>query len=156
MIRAATAADAPAITAFWNPQIRDTLVTFNSIEKTDEEVATMIATRRAFFVVEEGGVIGFATYDQFRGGVGYARTMEHTVILAPDAQGRGWGRALMQTLEDHARANGVHSMIAGVSGGNENGCAFHAALGYARVGTVAQAGHKFDQYWDLVLMQKVL
>jgi phosphinothricin acetyltransferase len=160
IIRPARPADAGAIIAFWNPLIRDTLVTFNPVEKTEAEVADSIRAKAAaghgFVVAEDGGPIGFASYGQFRAGAGYARAMEHTIILAPGARGRGAGRALMTAIEDHARAQGVHSLIAGVSGGNPEGRAFHAAIGYAEVAVVPQVGWKFGRFWDLVLMQKLL
>ena len=119
-VRDAGAADASAIAAIWNHYIRETLATFNSSEKTADEVRDLIRARaeegRAFLVWEEDGrVRGFATYFQFRGGAGYARTAEHTVQLAPGAGGRGAGRALMTAIEDHARASGHHVIYAGVS-----------------------------------------
>lgn len=158
MIRAALAADAAAIAAFWNPMIRDTAITFNPVEKTPEDVADMIATRACFLVAEGGGRVldGFATYAQFRGGLGYAFAQEHTIVLAPGGRGRGTGRALMAALEDHARAAGHHIMVAGVSGSNPDGIAFHAAIGYREVGRVAEAGWKLGRWHDLVLMQKML
>lgn len=156
MIRPATPADAPAIAAFWNPLIRDTVVTFNPVEKSESEIAGMIATREGFLVADQGGILGFATYAQFRGGLGYAFAQEHTIILAPAGQGRGIGRALMTALADHARAHGHHILMAGVSGSNPAGIAFHAALGFAQVGRIAQAGWKFGRWHDLVLMQKML
>lgn len=160
IIRPARPEDAGAIIAFWNPLIRDTLVTFNPVEKTEAEVADSIRAKAAaghgFFVAEDAGILGFASYGQFRAGAGYARAMEHTIILAPEGRGRGVGRALMAAIEDHARAQGYHSMIAGVSGGNPEGRAFHAAIGYAEVAVVPQVGWKFGRFWDLVLMQKLL
>ncbi|QYK43092.1 MAG: N-acetyltransferase [Paracoccaceae bacterium] len=161
MIRAADAADAAGILAIWNPVIRDTGITFNPVEKTDAEVAAMIASRQAagqgFFVAAEGDtVLGFATYAQFRGGAGYARTMEHTILLHPAAHGRGVGRRLMATVEDHARAGGAGSMFGGVSAENTAGRAFHAAIGYAEVAVLHRVGWKFGRWFDLVLMQKFL
>ncbi|MFN3293557.1 MAG: GNAT family N-acetyltransferase [Gemmobacter sp.] len=161
MIRPARPDDAAQIVAFWNPLIRETMVTFNPQEKTAAEVADSIAAKAAadhgFLVAEvDGAILGFASYGQFRAGAGYIRAMEHTIILAPAARGRGIGRALMAGIEDHARTRGVHSMIAGVSGGNPEGRRFHAAIGYAEVAVVPQVGWKFGRYWDLVLMQKLL
>ena len=161
MIRAALPTDAAAIAAFWNPFIRDTAVTFNPVEKSPAEISAMIKDRQAaghgFLVAEQDGtVLGFASYAQFRGGAGYARTMEHTIILSPAAQGTGLGRALMTALEDHARAAGIHSLIAGVSAENPAGRAFQAAIGYAGIATLPQVGHKFGRWMDLVLMQKIL
>jgi phosphinothricin acetyltransferase len=160
MIRRATPADAAAIAALWNPYIRDTLVTFNAAEKTPDDVARMIADRDALghatVLAEDGGLMGFATYAQFRGGVGYATCMEHTVLLSPCARGLGLGRGLMGALCDHARAAGAHQMIAGVSAANPEGLAFHARLGFAEIARVKDAGFKFGRFIDLVLMQKFL
>ncbi len=156
-VRLAEEADAAAVAAIWNHYIRDTAVTFNAREYALAEVEAMILGRPAFFVAEDAGrVAGFATYAQFRGGIGYARTMEHTVQLAPGIAGRGLGRALMSAVEDHARAGGAHSMLAGVSGENPAGRAFHARLGYAEVAVLPQVGWKFGRWMDLVLMQKFL
>ena len=156
--RPATAADAEQIVDFWRPMVLETAVTFNSQPKTASEVATDIAARGAAFVVacEGDQVIGFATYFPFRGGPGYARTKEHTIILAPAAQGKGVGRGLMAYLEAAARTDGVHSLIAGVSGENPAGEAFHAAIGFQVVSRLPQVGFKFDRWMDLVLMQKFL
>jgi phosphinothricin acetyltransferase len=82
--------------------------------------------------------------------------MEHTIQLAPEASGRGHGRALMTAVEDHARAGGAHSMFAGVSGENPEGRAFHARLGYVETAILPQVGWKFGRWMDLVLMQKIL
>ncbi|WP_227426493.1 GNAT family N-acetyltransferase [Roseibaca sp. Y0-43] len=160
-IRPATAQDAPAICALWNPIIRDTVVTFNPVERTPEDIADMIATRQAgpgaFFVAEAAGtMLGFATYGQFRAGLGYGRCMEHSINLAPEARGQGLGPRLMAALEDHARQAGHHVMVAAITGSNDGSVRFHAALGYVHVGTMPQVGWKFGQYHDLVLMQKIL
>ncbi len=160
-IRPAGAADIAGIRQIWNAVIRDTPITFTPEEKTDDALAAMLISKAAqdhpFLVAEQDGrVAGFATYGQFRAGAGYARTMEHSIILAPGARGRGTGRVLLCTLEDHARTRGVHSMIAGVSAANPAAVAFHAALGYAQLATLPEVGFKFGRWLDLVLMQKIL
>ena len=159
-LRPATPADIPALLALWNPLIETTMVTFASDPKTADGLAQTLVDKAAqeypFIVADDGTLRGFATYGQFRAGNGYARAMEHTIILADTARGRGLGRALMTAVEDHARARNRHSMIAGVSGGNPDGRAFHAAIGYDLVATVPQVGWKFGRYWDLWLMQKIL
>jgi phosphinothricin acetyltransferase len=160
-IRAVRADDAEAICEIWNPVISDSEVTFNSVRKSPADIGQMVADKAAaghgFLLAEQDGTpLGFATYGQFRAGIGYARTMEHTVVLAPHAQGRGVGRALMAAIEDHARAGGAHTIFAGVSSGNPAGVAFHTALGYRHVVTLQEVGRKFDRWYDLHLMQKQL
>jgi phosphinothricin acetyltransferase len=159
-IRPANPADSAAIAAIWNPIIRDTLVTFNAAERPAAEIAALIASARdngrAFLVAEESGLLGFVTYSQFRNGVGYRHSMEHTIILAPEARGRGVGRALMTAAEAHAASGGAHVMVAGISAENPAARAFHAAIGYREVAVVPEVGHKFDRWLDLVLMIKRL
>ena len=117
-------------------------------------MAQLIATRPALFTTHD--LRGFAPCDQFRGGTGHATCMEHTIILAPDARGRGLGRTLLAAVEAHARAHGAHQIIAGISGENPDAIRFHAALGYSETARIAQAGFKFNRFLDLVLMQKFL
>lgn len=158
IIRAATADDAAAVAAIWNPVIDESAATFTNLRKTPEGLRADIAARGpAFLVAEEAGqVLGFATFFQFRGGPGYVHTLEHTVILGPAARGRGVGRALMAALMAEARAQGAHSLFAGVSGENAAGIAFHAALGFEEVARLPEVGFKFGRWMDLVLMQKFL
>lgn len=160
-IRNATPTDTDAVCALWNPIIRDTVITFNPVEKTEAEIAAMIADRQAagwaFMLAEQDGqVLGFATYAQFRGGLGYARSMEHSINLSPAARGQGVGRALLAALEDHARAQAYRVMVAAITGSNDGSIRFHAGLGYTHVGTMPQVGWKFGQFHDLYLMQKIL
>lgn len=157
IIRPAGLGDAAQIAAIQNGVIRDTAVTFNAEEKTPDMIALAIETCPCFMVADTGDqVVGFASYAQFRGGVGYARTMEHTIVLAPDARGQGAGRALMEAIEVHARAANVGSLWAGVSGENPDGIAFHAKLGFVEIARLPRVGFKFGRWMDLVLMQKWL
>lgn len=156
-IRAAEPSDAERIVAIQNPIIRDTAITFNSQLKTPEEVREAISTLPCFLVAEVADdVVGFISYLQFRRGVGYARAMEHTIVLAPEARGQGAGRALITAAEDHARAAGIGSLWAGVSGENPDGVRFHARLGYEEISRLPKVGYKFDRWMDLVLMRKWL
>lgn len=158
----AAPADSAGIAALWAPWIRDTAITFAPTPRSASEVAALIrdrsATGHGFFVARDSGgdLLGFASYSQFRAGAGYARSMEHTVILAPEARGRGAGRALMAAVETHAKARGAHLMVAAVSGENPQARLFHEALGYRHCGTIPGAGFKFGRYLDLILLAKEL
>ena len=153
MIRRATQQDAPWIVALWNAVIADTLVTFTTDPKSRADVTDIIATRPVF-VLPDGG--GFASYGPFRSGPGYSATVEHTILLAPQVQGRGQGRMLMQALIGHAQEAGHHVMVAGISSANPNAVAFHAAIGFEKVAQMPQVGRKAGTWLDLILMQKLL
>ncbi len=158
ILRPARTADAKAIAAIWNPVIETTAITFTTQPRSVESIAADITTRGAAFQVAETGgrLLGFATYAAFRAGPGYAFTKEHSIQLAPEARGKGVGRALMARLEQVARQDRVHTLWAGVSGENPAAVAFHSAIGFRHVATLPQVGFKFGRWMDLVLMQKYL
>jgi len=155
MIRPATPADAAAITDIWNAIIRDTTITFNPSEKTEGEVSALI-TKDTLVWNEEAQVLGFARFFPFRAGEGYKHTVEHTIMLHPDARGRGGGRALLNALSDRAKEQGMRMMIAGCSGESPAAIGFHTACGFETVATLPEVGFKFGRWIDLVLMQKRL
>ena len=157
IVRPAAPGDAAGIAALVNPVIRDTAITFTNEEKTPLSISRAIRESGAYFVAGDGAEIaGYACYFQFRGGPGYAHAMEHSIVLDPTARGKGIGRGLMHVIETHAKARGAHVMMAGVSGENPDGIAFHAAVGYRQVGRLPEVGRKFGRWMDLVLMQKLL
>ena len=157
IIREGRAADADQIAAILNHYIRETTVSFKTQEQTASDMARMIESNQAVFVSEQDGrITGYATYNQFRNGPGYARTMEHSILLAPGSRGAGRGRALMRAIENHATNAGVGSLWAGVSAENPEGVAFHEALGYEHVARLPKVGFKFGRWLDLYLMRKWL
>ncbi|WP_374299099.1 N-acetyltransferase family protein [Paracoccus sp. (in: a-proteobacteria)] len=160
-LREASAGDVPAVAAIWNPIVRNTVITFWPTERTEAEIAALVRDRQAgghpFVVADDGNrILGFATYSQFRHGGGYARSMEHTIYLAPDARGGGIGRLLLAGLEDHARDRGHRLLIGGITSSNEGSLRFHERAGYAEWGRIPFAGWKFGSFHDLVLMGKDL
>ena len=75
-VRPAKLSDVEQIMEIWNPYIKNSLVTFNSSEKTKEDICDLIEVRRKkgheFWIASKNDkVIGFASYDQLRAGVGY-------------------------------------------------------------------------------------
>lgn len=157
IIRRANNADALAICGVLNPIIRDTTISFKPKPYEEEDALVLIRTAKAIFVAEyDGSVLGMASYDQFRKGLGYGRTMEHTIVLAPEARGLGVGRQLMAAIEEDARANQVGSLWAGVSAENPNGIAFHTRVGFEEVARLPKVGFKFGRWLDLILMRKWL
>ncbi len=77
-------------------------------------------------------------------------------MLASSARGEGIGRLLMEAIGQVAQSEDVMSLIAGISGKNPGGIAFHRSLGFDVVGRVPKVGFKSGQWIDLVLMQKFI
>ena len=156
-LRALETGDLEAARAIWNAIIRDTNITFTDIERTPESMADWLVSGGPRLGAFEGGrLLGFASASQFRPGPGYRYTFEHSVHLAPEARGKGAGRALMEALYAALRSYGAHSLIGAITGDNHVSLAFHARLGFVEVGRMAEAGWKFGQWHELVLVEKRL
>lgn len=138
--------------------IRDTLATFTTQEKSVKEIEDLIAEREGqFFVATEGTALtGFVTFGPFRSGPGYAETCEHSIVVAPAAQGQQIGGRLMHHAETAARARGYHVMVAAISGANLLAVEFHTVHKFTTVGHLPEVGQKAGQRLDLILMQKNL
>jgi phosphinothricin acetyltransferase len=158
MIRSALSVDATEITALWNAMIRETDVTFTTELKLRGDIEAMIADpARCVHVAEhKGAFAGFALLGSFRGGPGYAQTVEHTVYVMPNAKGLGLGRTLIDALCAFAVAQNHHVMVGAISGGNIEAVGFHKALGFSKVAVMPQVGRKNGIWHDLILMQKIL
>ena len=102
-------------------------------------------------------VIGYAYANHFRTRAAYRHTVEDSVYVAPDAVGRGVGKALLNELVARCRSQGLQQMLAVIGdSGNAASIGVHAACGFELVGTMKAVGRKFDRWVDVVIMQRAL
>lgn len=151
-IRLATSADGAAVAAIYAPVVRDTTVSFEADPPDAAEMAARIAAtlpRHPYLVAErDGRVVGYAYAGVHRTRAAYAWCAETSVYLAPDAQGQGVGRALMEALVGVLAAQGFAVAVAGATLPNDASVALHRALGFRDVGVFPRAGFKHGQWWD--------
>lgn len=103
-----------------------------------------------------GELLGFASYGVFRAWPAYKYSVEHSVYVRDTERGKGLGARLMHELIAAARGQGYHTLIGAVDGDNAGSVAFHESLGFARCGTIRQAGFKFGRWLDVAFYQLVL
>ena len=162
IIRAATTADAEAVAAIYGHAV---LHGFGTFETLPPDAAWTDARRRdvqgyglPYVVAEDAGrVLGFAYAAPFRPRPGYRYTAEDSVYVAPDAQGRGVGRALLSAVVAACEAYGLRQLVA-VIGDSENAgsIGLHRALGFVPSGVGKSFGFKHGRWVDIVWMQKAL
>jgi L-amino acid N-acyltransferase YncA len=162
VIRAATEADFDAITVIYAHHVRHGTGTFALEPPSREEMLasfrTITGMSLPYLVVEDdGAVTGFAYASPFRTRPGYKYSIEDSIYLAPEACGRGLGKALLMRLIELCAARGLYSMIA-VIGDGENGPSIgvHRACGFSVTGTLPRAGYKFGRWLDVVFMTRDL
>lgn len=105
---------------------------------------------------EAGQLLGFASYGAFRAFPAYKYSVEHSVYVAPTAQGKGYARRLMSALIEHARGADIHMLVGVVDAENEASIALHRQLGFVHAGTLRQAGFKFGLWLDVSFYQLTL
>ncbi len=105
---------------------------------------------------DEGALLGFASYGQFRVRPAYKYTVEHSVYIHRDHRGHGLGLLLMQRLVEEAAAQDYHVMVGGIDASNAASIRMHERLGFTHSGTIQQAGFKFGRWLDLAFYQLIL
>ena len=158
-IRPAIPADIPAIAAIYRAAVVGGTASFELEPPGEDE---MLRRFRAiteagypYFVAElDGRVAGYAYASAYRTRPGYRFTVENSVYIAPDAQGRGIGGALLDRLIATCRDDGFRLMIA-VIGDSANfaSISLHRRAGFRFCGTIHSVGYKFGRWLDSVVME---
>ena len=153
VLRTATVGDLPALAAIYNDEVLHSVATFDVEPQPPELFAERVASTRPgdhVVVAQEGGrVLGMAYAATYRSRPAYDGTRETSVYLAPEARGRGLGRALYDELLRRVDADGIHVCLAVIAQPNAASEALHAAVGFERVGTLPEVGRKFDRWVDI-------
>jgi L-amino acid N-acyltransferase YncA len=157
-IRDAVEGDIERVTTIYNEVLGSSTAIFNDQPVSVGERVQWWRGRveREFPVlvaVENGAVVGFASFGEFRSWPGYRFTVEHTVHVDSEFRGRGVGSALVRELIERARAAGKHVMVGGVDAENMASLRFHERMGFERVAHFREVGFKFDRFLDLVMLQ---
>ncbi|MCF8257868.1 MAG: GNAT family N-acetyltransferase [Flavobacteriales bacterium] len=160
-IRQAREADVAAILDITNHEILHSTVLYEyeprSLETQMEWFHDKLAQGWPVLVAEvDETVVGFGTYGTFRQRIAYRFSVEHSVYVHKGHRGKSIGNALMVELICQARANGFHTMIAGIDSSNMGSVAFHRKFGFEVVGTFKEVGFKFDRWLDVLFMQLIL
>jgi len=160
LVRPATEADVPAITDIYNHEVLHSVSTFDLEPQTvAERLAWFRATQHPHCVVvaeTAGQVVGWGCLRQFHERAGYRFTAQDSVFIHQDHRARGIGKLILAWLVQRARKNGFHTIMAGISEGNEASVRLHRRFGFVVVGIERQVGWKFDRWLDVTWMQLML
>jgi len=142
--------------------IENSAATFNEQNKTVSQRAREIETllRDYPFLIaqdEQGSCLGFACAEPFRAQSGYRFTAETTIYLHPEAPRRsGIGTALYARLLEILEAQGYHTVLGVLYGGNLESLALHKRFGFEEILLLPNAAFKHGRWLDMRLMKKTL
>jgi phosphinothricin acetyltransferase len=156
-VRVARPADAPAIAAIYNEGIADRVATFETRERTADEVRSWLEVPLPLLVaVVDGAVAGWARVSPYTDRCVYAGVGEHAVYVARSARGRGAGRVLLDGLCTAAEAAGLHKITSRIFDDNAASIAVHVAAGFDVVGLQRRHGRLDGEWKDCVLVERLL
>jgi phosphinothricin acetyltransferase len=159
ILRDATPADIPAITAIYGHAVRTGLASFEYEPPDETEMArryrAVVDGGFPYIVAtdEAGDVLGYSYASTYRPRAAYRFSVENSIYVAADGHGRGVGRALLNELIARCTALGFRLMIA-VIGDSANAASIglHGACGFAPAGKLPNVGWKHGRWVDSVLM----
>ncbi|WDR04401.1 GNAT family N-acetyltransferase [Devosia rhodophyticola] len=153
--------DIPAITGIYRHYVETSVVTFDTEAPSEAKMATkfgaMLAQGHPVIVAQQDDkVLGYAYASTYRPRPAYRFTCEDSLYLHPDAVGKGLGGTMLAELIAQSQAYGFKQMIAVITAGTQSSIRLHEKFGFSHIGLHTGLGLKFDQWLDIVHMQRSL
>ena len=171
-IRLATPEDAEALLGIYSYYVENTPITYELKCPTVEDFRNRIAkVLKAYpYLVAELDdsnlspltshpslqIIGYCYASRFRERAAYDHCVEMSIYIDKDAHHEGIGTALYEELEKRLYAQGIRNLYASITASAEPSIHFHAKHGYTKVAHFHKCGRKFDQWLDMIWMEKIL
>ena len=159
-VRAATESDIARVTEIFNQSIATSTATLHLEPLSVEQQLKWYQQHDARHVVlvaeTDDGVVGWAALGPWEDRAGYRDTAEVSVYVDNAFQGRGHGGRLLEALVGQARSKSFHTLIARIVTDHERSLNLHRRCGFEDIGTMRQAGRKFDAWVDVQILQLML
>ncbi|KZL22067.1 N-acyltransferase YncA [Pseudovibrio axinellae] len=161
-LRRAIKSDLPALLEIHNDAVKSLAAIWTDALETLEDRENWFDKRTAggfpIIIAEnsQGEILGYGSYGPFREKSGYDKTLEHSVYIRPEAQGKGAGSALLQVLIVLAKQDQYHVLIGAIDSENKGSIRLHERYGFKVTGELPQVGFKFGRWLDLTLMTLIL
>lgn len=159
-IRQAKPSDAAALVFIYAYYVEQTAITFEyevpSVAEFEARITATLARYPYLVACEQEAIVGYAYAGSYKARKAYDWSAEVSVYVAHEQKGKGIGRMLYEALEVELIQQHVYQVLACITAGNQASVGFHEYLGYKSCGTFTQVGYKFDQWWDILWLQKTL
>jgi phosphinothricin acetyltransferase len=160
-VRLVQMSDAEAIRAIYNPEVLESTVTFDLVPRTLEDQQQWIddhsgAHPAIVAEADDGTITGYGSLSAYKERPAYRTSVEDSVYVHRAYQGQGVGRVLLSGLIGLAVDHGFHAVFARIVGGHEASIVLHEKCGFDTIGTEREVGRKFNQWLDVVIMQRLL
>ena len=150
IIRAAAATDAQVILDIYTPFVTDSATSFEEKPPSAQEMSERIAGSHVWLIAEEAGrICGYAYATRFHPRAAYRWSVEVSIYLDPEAQGRGVGKLLLRELIDRLVAHGFVNAFAGTTLPNARSIALFESFGFQKIAHQKNVGFKHGEWHDV-------
>ena len=166
-IRSATPGDAAAIWSIYRYYVEHTAISFEITMPTQEQIRQRIEKVLCGFpyLVAElnGKVIGYAYAGHFIPREAYYHCAEVSIYISRENHRSGIGRMLYDALIGQLRDQGITQIYACIGVPEiedeyltNNSAQFHDHMGFREVGRFCNSGKKFDRFYHMIWMEKLI
>jgi L-amino acid N-acyltransferase YncA len=148
------------ITRIYNYYVLNSTISFHTEERTEEQMRLSLFDLHprfeSYLITQDHEVRGYVLIAQHKNKQAYDVTGEVTIYLKPDCQGRGIGGQALGFIEEVAREQGFHTLVATVCMENEKSRYLFERHGYSQCALYKEIGYKFGRRLDIAVFQKIL
>ncbi len=157
-VRRATPADVDAIASIYNDGIRGRGATFETRERTSDDILAWFADPRFPILVADdlGVVVGWAAASSYRARECYAGIAEYSIYVATSHHGRGVGNLLMPRFLEAAEQAGFWKVLSRLFPENAASRALCARHGFREVGVYQRHGQLDGEWRDTLIVERLL
>lgn len=167
MIRIVEEKDILEIVNIYKYYVENTAISFEYSAPDSHEFlkrVNKIKDNYPFLVFEENNeIIGYAYASELKGRKAFNHSVEVSIYIRKDNRKSGIGRLLYNELEKLLHQCNVTNLYACIAYNdvedetlNKSSIYFHEKLGYKHVGKFHRCGYKFDRWYDIIWMEKVI
>ncbi len=166
-IRLATLEDAADILKIYGYYVENTAISFEyKVPELDEFKRRIEKTLRKypyFVALINNKIAGFAYAAPFNEREAYKYSAELTVYIDKNHKKQGVGRSLYEKIEIELKKAGITNLYARIAVPevedeylNFDSLRFHLRLGFRQVGKFYRCGCKFDRWYSLICVEKLI
>lgn len=167
-IRSAVLDDVNDILKIYEYYVLNTAISFDyslpSIDEFKNRISKTLEKYPYYVAICDDKIAGYAYAGPFVGREAYKYSAELTIYIDKDYTKLGIGKFLYQALEDKLKDMHITNLYACVGKPAEeadeyldyNSIKFHEHLGFKQVGEFKKCGYKFNRWYDMVWLEKII
>ena len=159
--------DSEKLLEIYTPYILNTAITFEyevpSVQQFRQRVQDIMVKYPYLKAIKDDEIVGYAYANVFKNRAAYDWAVEVSIYIKKDMQKLGIGKKLYQALEKICQLQNITNLYACIAYPEvedeyltNNSVNFHQHMGYQRVGEFHQCGFKFNRWYNMVWMEKII